>query len=205
NLRRVQTALDVRGPGVHPSGRRILRRHPPPRPARFRGTAGSSSRRDVDRGRARSRDPRHSAEPARRSRARRLRSHRHRLRLDQRPALGWHEVEGPRAEPGGRPLAGEAGGVTPVRAATKSKKLFQEWAPASKTRENKHFARFLKQRPEIRLETRRFLGRRPEFLAVCRVVELKKLSAMNAAVFIPSIQRAIDANRAGYRECEGFT
>src|SRR5208337_2855779 len=28
----------------------------------------------------------------------------------------------------------------------------------------------LKQRPEIRLETRRFLGRRPEFLAVCRVV-----------------------------------
>src|SRR5271157_606803 len=27
------------------------------------------------------------------------------------------------------------------------------------------------QRPEIRLETRRFLGRRPEFLAVCRVVE----------------------------------
>ena len=26
------------------------------------------------------------------------------------------------------------------------------------------------QRPEIRLETRRFLGRRPEFLAVCRVV-----------------------------------
>jgi len=30
-----------------------------------------------------------------------------------------------------------------------------------------------KQRPEIRLETRRFLGRRPEFLAVCRVVEKK--------------------------------
>src|SRR5208337_5622582 len=28
----------------------------------------------------------------------------------------------------------------------------------------------LKQRPEIQLETRRFLGRRPEFLAVCRVV-----------------------------------
>ena len=27
------------------------------------------------------------------------------------------------------------------------------------------------QRPEIRLETRRFLGRRPEFLAVCRVVD----------------------------------
>jgi len=27
------------------------------------------------------------------------------------------------------------------------------------------------QRPEIRLETRRFLGRRPEFLAVFRVVE----------------------------------
>src|SRR5208337_2155519 len=33
------------------------------------------------------------------------------------------------------------------------------------------------QRPEIRLETRRFLGRRPEFLAVCRVVE--KLSMLS--------------------------
>ncbi len=29
------------------------------------------------------------------------------------------------------------------------------------------------QRPEIRLETRRFLGRRPEFLAVCQVVVFK--------------------------------
>ena len=28
----------------------------------------------------------------------------------------------------------------------------------------------INQRPEIRLETRRFLGRRPEFLAVCRVI-----------------------------------
>jgi len=27
------------------------------------------------------------------------------------------------------------------------------------------------QRPEIRLETRRFLGRRPEFLAVCQIVD----------------------------------
>jgi len=26
------------------------------------------------------------------------------------------------------------------------------------------------QRPEIRLETRRFLGKRPEFLAVCQIV-----------------------------------
>ena len=36
---------------------------------------------------------------------------------------------------------------------------------------------FFLQRPEIRLETRRFLGRRPEFLAVCRVVVFLALSS----------------------------
>ena len=38
------------------------------------------------------------------------------------------------------------------------------------------FEKEINQRPEIRLETRRFLGRRPEFLAVCRVVEINEAS-----------------------------
>jgi len=42
------------------------------------------------------------------------------------------------------------------------------------------------QRPEIRLETRRLLGRRPEFLAVCRVIVFFRAEATSRPWLEPS-------------------
>ena len=54
------------------------------------------------------------------------------------------------------------------------------------------------QRPEIRLETRRFLGRRPEFLVVCRVVQSSEeesaaYSPVPGNVDGPKVPGAVDA------------
>ena len=57
-----------------------------------------------------------------------------------------------------------------------------------------------KQRPEIRLETRRFLGRRPEFLAVCRLIAKKR----DSSAISSGVAALKSAESTPVRDCPGL-